>query len=254
MNEILVSVITPCFTAEKYLENTFNCLLKQTHQNWEWIVVDDLSRDNSWLLLNKIASRDSRVRIYQNPKNSGASVSRNKGLDESRGEYVAFLDADDEWLESKLEVQLKFMIDNKIALSCHDYVMMSEQGENLRPVNSAFDLVSQVQLRAFNPIATSFVMLKKSAIGDLRFDPSLRRRQDWVFWYELLGRIGKGYFLHQHLGRYRKDSANSISSNKFKMAQLQWKIYREYFKQSYPEAVRSLIQYVSYGVKKHYLK
>jgi len=250
----LVSIVTPCYNAEKYLSNTFRSLLSQSHENWEWIVTDDRSIDSSWSILQAIAGKDKRVRIFQNNSNSGASASRNNSLKESRGKYIAFLDADDEWFSKKIERQLRFMQENQASFTCHNYVMMTESGEDVKPVRSEFSTVTQFELRAFNPIATSFVMVKKEVIGELRFDLSLRRRQDWVFWYNILERVGKCYMIPEILGRYRKDSAHSISKNKFKMAQLQWMIYRKYFGLSWAEAMRSLYSYFRYGVTKHYLK
>ena len=252
LDRILISIITPCFSAEKYLLGTYASIKSQSHQNWEWIVVDDRSTDRSWEILYGLQQSDPRIRIFQNEINSGTAASRNRGIDEARGEFIAFLDADDEWTEEKLERQLGFMISSDEKFSCHDYFMMSEGGVVFQDVRAPFDIVTDKELRAFNPIATSFVMIKKSCIGHMRFDPNLRRRQDWVFWHEILKSSTKAVFLHEMLGKYRKDSANSISKNKFHMARLQWTIYRGYFKQNVLESVMSLVRYALYAFKKHY--
>ena len=254
MSETLISLITPCYNAEKYLAKTFLSLESQSYKNWEWIVIDDCSRDGSLALLQQIGDKDRRVRIFQNTINSGPSVSRNKGIDEARGEYIAFIDSDDEWFPEKLVSQLQFMQINHVGLTCHNYIIMSEKGVDIKPVRSEFSTVTKDLLQTFNPIATSFVMVKKEVIGKLRFDETLWRRQDWVFWYKLLERVEKCYIIPEILGRYRKDSVHSISKNKFKMAQLQWMIYRRYFNLTLFQSLMAFISYMKYGISKHYLK
>src|SRR5690554_2489854 len=124
-----VSIITPNFNSSKYIESTYQSIKVQSYSNWEWIVVDDCSSDSSWDILTKISDKDRRVRVFKNEVNSGASVARNKGLDNSEGDFIAFLDIDDEWLPSKLEIQLDFMEREKVPVSCHSYMMMREDGE-----------------------------------------------------------------------------------------------------------------------------
>lgn len=248
----LISIISPNFNSSKYIESTYRSICAQTYLNWEWIVIDDCSADESWEILNKIAGSDKRVRVYKNEVNSGASVARNKGLDNSQGEMIAFLDIDDEWLPEKLEMQLKFMRDTQAVASCHSYMMMKENGEEFKKIDMPKEVTSN-QLEALCPLATSFMMIDRKVIGNLRFNVSLRRRQDWIFWYEILkqGHVCKG--LDTVLGRYRKDSINSISKNKFKMAFIQWRLYRSYFKFSLIKSVICFFKYSTYGVIKHYL-
>jgi len=224
----------------------------QTYKNWEWIVVDDCSTDSSEEILKKIAEFDQRVKVYKNQVNSGASVARNKGLDQSSGEIIAFLDIDDEWLPSKLEQQIDFMKKENVMVSCHSYMMMRENGDVFKQISVPNEVTSS-HLEALCPLATSFMMLDKKVIGDLRFNTSLRRRQDWIFWYEILkqGYVCKG--LDIILGKYRKDSVNSISKNKFKMALIQWKLYRNYFGFNLIKSIVCFFKYSTYGISKHYL-
>ncbi len=245
-----ITIITPCFNASRYLEATFCSVIAQTFQDWEWIIVDDLSQDGSWQILESFKLKDDRIRIFQNSVNSGASVSRNKGLDEAMGEYIAFLDADDLWMPNKLEKQLNFMAENELKMTCHSYQMMNNQHST--PIRLPH-VVRLENIKAYNPLATSFMMVKRDLLNDLRFDPSARRRQDWIFWYHLIEKQGKCVNLSDILGIYRKDSVSSISKNKIKMAFIQWKLYRTYFKQGLFESILSFVKYAIYGITKHYL-
>src|SRR5690606_921167 len=104
-----ISIITPCYNASKFLLETYESIKAQTYMDWEWIVVDDCSTDHSWEMLQKFSEEDTRVKIFQNEKNLGAAVTRNKCLAEAQGEYYAFLDSDDLWHQEKLKTQIEFM-------------------------------------------------------------------------------------------------------------------------------------------------
>jgi teichuronic acid biosynthesis glycosyltransferase TuaG len=247
-----ISIITPVFNASKYIPTVYKSLCAQTFSDWEWVVIDDCSTDDSFPLIKRLTENDPRVKVFQNDKNSGPSVSRNRGLDVSSGIFIAFIDADDLWLPSKLERQLQFMQNHRADFSCHNYEIMSESGAFIRNVRIP-SLVGTYELKAFNPIATSFVMIKKSIIGTNRFDPTLKRRQDWVFWYYLAKKNHVCLGLQENLGRYRRDSVHSISKNKFHMAWLQWTMYRKYFHFGILKSAFSFLRYAWYGFSKHYL-
>lgn len=249
----LVSIITPVFNASKYLDQIFRCLQSQSHSDWEWLAVDDCSTDDSYNILQTCAMMDSRVNIFKNNKNSGPSHSRNCGLDHAQGEYIAFLDADDLWSPSKLERQILFMQEKGITFSCHDYGIISDSGNPIKTVHMPV-VVTSKELEAYNPLATSFIMIKKSVLNAKKFDPNLRRRQDWVFWYHIAKAGNQCISLNENLGKYRKDSVHSISRNKFYMAFIQWNMYRTYFHQGFFRSLISFIRYAFYGTTKHYLK
>ncbi len=248
----LISVVTPVYNAEKYLEDVYNSLSEQSHQDWEWLVTEDCSSDNSFEMLKSIAERDPRVKLSRNNENSGAAVARNVSLERASGEYVAFLDADDCWLPNKLEKQLAFMLKTNSTFCCHNYHMIDETGKFMKEVGVP-EYVKFENLLAYNPLGISFVMLKRSVIGDIRFDVTLKRRQDWVFWYHLIQKEKVCHSTSEVLGSYRKDSIHSISKNKFHMALIQWKMYRNYFHLGFFRSIKSFLQYATYGITKHYL-
>ena len=119
MEKGLVSIIMPSYNAEKYISAAIESVRKQTYSNWELIIVDDCSKDNTLEIVRGI--QDERIRLYQNETNSGAAVSRNKALREARGEWIAFLDADDLWVPEKLDEQIKFMVENGYDFTYTDY-------------------------------------------------------------------------------------------------------------------------------------
>lgn len=106
----LVSIVTPCYNAERYIADTIASVQAQTYTKWEMMVVDDCSTDNSAEVIKRLAREDSRIKYFKTDKPSGSPTKpRNIALDKARGEYIAFLDADDLWLPQKLEEQLAFM-------------------------------------------------------------------------------------------------------------------------------------------------
>jgi teichuronic acid biosynthesis glycosyltransferase TuaG len=124
----LISVITPCYNSARYIGQTIESVLAQTYQNWEMIIVDDCSTDNSFQLAREYAEKDKRIRVYRQEQNSGAALARNKAIMESHGKYVAFLDSDDLWLPEKLEKQLRFMRENGSDFSFTEYEHIIDNG------------------------------------------------------------------------------------------------------------------------------
>ena len=107
-----ISIITPAYNCEKYLEQSVDSVLSQTWQDWELLIIDDCSKDNTYALMQKIAKKDKRIRILQNPQNSGAAATRNNGVRQAAGEWIAFIDSDDLWEPDKLEKQMALSAKN----------------------------------------------------------------------------------------------------------------------------------------------
>jgi len=122
----LVSIVTPAFNSEGFMATTIESVIHQTYKNWELIIIDDRSTDNTVALVQEYAQNDNRIKCFVNEVNSGAGVSRNNGLKQAKGRYIAFLDSDDLWKENKLEMQILFMLENKAPISFTSYTI--EQG------------------------------------------------------------------------------------------------------------------------------
>ena len=129
----LVSIITPMYNSEAYIEETIKSVIDQSYDKWEMLIIDDGSIDNSINIVKGYVKRDKRIKLIEKEKNQGAAITRNIGIKESIGRYIAFLDSDDLWMPTKLEDQIIFMTNNKAVLSYSSYEKIDEF-ENIRGI------------------------------------------------------------------------------------------------------------------------
>lgn len=223
----LVSIITPIYNCENLLPQTLDCVLNQTYKNWEMILVDDCSIDNSASIIKKYAKKDSRIKYFKLEHNSGAAMARNKALEKSKGRFIAYLDADDLWKPEKLEKQISFMLEKKIAFSCTDYEKIREDGSSLNKIIKIPERVNYNLFLRNTIIQTVGVMIDTNITGkELLIMPNIRRRQDAATWCQLLKAGFDCYEVPENLSYYRVVS-NSLSSNKFKAVKMNWYWYRK---------------------------
>ncbi len=223
----LISIITASYNSSDELLHTYNSIKKQSFLNWEWLVTDDCSCDDTYKLLEDISFNDIRVKIFKNNENSGAAVSRNNSIGNANGDFIAFIDSDDLWEPDKLEKQLAFM-GGDIDFSFTAYDLIDEQGEPLSQTvdaNQKGSFSYEDMLRKRATLGCSTVMLRRSAFADISM-PLLRTGQDYATWLKLLKTGKKAHLLNEVLAHYRI-MPNSISRNKFKKAKRQWQIYRK---------------------------
>lgn len=242
---VLVSIITPVYNSEKYIGETIKSVLSQTHENWEMIIADDCSKDNTAKVINQFS--DPRIKYFKLEKNAGAAVARNKALERAKGRYIAFLDADDMWKSDKLEKQLNFMIENKVEFSFTGYEILRDEGNKVIKIPQK---LNYSQFMKNTVIGTLTVMLDKESVGEVRL-VNVKKDHDSMTWAKLLreGHIAHG--LNESLAYYRKVNG-SISNDKFKAAKNHWNNCRNIEKLS---AVKCLYYFFFYGinaVKKHY--
>lgn len=223
----LVSIVTSTYNSSSEVIHTYKSILSQTFLNWEWIVTDDCSNDDTFEILKSMAEKDMRVKVLKNINNSGAAVSRNKSLKQANGVFIAFIDSDDIWLPNKLEKQVKFMEESSVDFSFTAYELISKDGDELgQQVDIHLkDFVNyEDMLKKKATLGCSTVMLRKGAFDDISM-PLLRTGQDYATWLKLL-KTTNAYPLTDVLTQYRI-LPNSISRNKIKKAKRQWQIYRE---------------------------
>ena len=250
-NTHLVSIITPSYNSAKYVVQTIESVLAQTYQNWEMIIVDDCSTDDSIDVIQSFVKKDNRIKLYQLGKNSGAAVARNKAIELAQGSFIAFLDSDDLWTSDKLEKQIEFMQKNNLILSYTGYEIMDEfgnkTGEFVPPTKLSYkDLLKTCSIGCLTAIYNADILGKV-------YMPVVRKRQDYALWLKILRQGYMAYGMTEILARYRIHSS-SISANKINAAQYQWKIYRECEKLNLIKSCYYFIQYAVHGVIKHKFK
>lgn len=211
MNNDLVSVITPSYNCADFIEKTIASVQKQTYQNWEMLITDDCSIDNSVEIISKISESDPRVKLFVLSENFGAGVARNNSITHAQGKYIAFLDSDDMWMPEKLEKQIAFMKEKQCELSYTSYMTIDEHdkltGIVLAPNRHTFS-----QNKCDDKVGFSTAIYDVDKLGK-RFMPTIRKRQDWAFVMSILKDCKVSYGIKQPLGYYRKGQA-SLSKNK----------------------------------------
>ena len=204
----LVSIITPSWVCGKFIGETIKSVQAQTYQNWELLVQDDCSTDNTREVVAAFAQNDSRIKYECNSVNSGAAITRNNALRGASGRWVAFLDSDDLWLPEKLERQLEFMVQNGYAFSYHEYTEMSEDGTPLGVYVSGKKKVSKFDMFACCWPGCLTVMYERDKIGLVQIN-DVRKNNDTALWLKVV-RKAPCYLLKDNLARYRR-RANSIT-------------------------------------------
>ena len=237
--EPLVSIITPLYNSEKYIAETIESVLAQTYSNWEMIIVDDCSKDNSTKIVEEYQKKDRRIKLYRNEINKGVSYTRNRAIDLSQGKYIAFLDSDDLWKKEKLEKQIKFMEEKNVVLSYTAYEKINEDGSKRGEVRVP-DKLDYEELLKNCLIGFLTAIYRKEELKDFKFINS--KAEDYIFWLSILKRINYAYGLNEILASYRVLN-NSRSSNKIDIVKFHWKIYRKIEKLS---LLRSIYYYFIY--------
>lgn len=227
MEKNLISIVVPVYNAEKFLTDTINTVLSQTYENWELIFIDDKSTDRSKEIIREFSDKNKKIKLIENKENSGAAVSRNIGIKEAKGEYIAFLDADDLWKQEKLEKQLKFMKERNCAFSFTGYEFANEDGVgNDRKVKIP-EKINYRQALKNTTIWTSTVLINIESLGkELVKMPNVRRGQDTATWWKILKTGIDAYGINEVLAYYRRTN-ESLSANKLKALKRTWNLYRK---------------------------
>ena len=242
--EPLISIITPLYNSEKYIGETIESVLNQTYKNWEMLIVDDCSKDDGVKVANEYVMRDKRIKLFENEKNEGVSLTRNKAIELANGKYIAFLDSDDLWKKEKLEKQISFMEENNIEVSYTGYEKMNEDG-SLRGEIKVPEKLDYKELLKNCLINCVSGIYKKEKFKIFRFKKT--KAEDYIFWLEILKQIGYAYGIQESLAYYRV-SNNSRSSNKLDIVRFHWKIYRKYEELSFFRALYYYFIYIKRGI------
>ena len=225
-----VSVIMPAYNCGKFIGESIRSVQAQTYENWELLIVDDVSTDDTAEVVAAFLG-DDRIRYYCLQENGGPAAARNEALRRAQGDYIAFLDSDDIWMPEKLEHQLAFMKKNGYFFTCTGYKKTNEAGAPLGI--QVIPRTSADYWKAFflgNPIGNSTVIYDRRHFGDRQIPP-IRKRNDFALWLQLLREGDACYGMEDVLMAYRVRN-DSISSKKIRLAKYQWELYRHIEKKS----------------------
>jgi len=220
----LVSIITPTYNSARFIEETISSVLAQTYRNWEMIIFDDGSTDNSVTIIDRQIQKDSRIKLFRCEKNKGVTYARNKAIELATGEFIAFLDSDDLWMESKLQQQLTFMQKNNYDFSYTQYCIIDEKGSNVSRWLPKTKKVNYKDMLKTCSIGCLTVILRKESFIDLDF-PDSKLCQDYALWLKLLKDVEFAYCLNEKLAKYRIVNS-SLSRDKLRKLKSQWDVYR----------------------------
>ncbi len=220
-----ISVITPTYNCGGFIGKTIESVQAQTYENWEMIIVDDCSTDDTKTVVKKYSESDPRIKYYCLKENSGAAVARTTAMEKASGAYMAFLDSDDLWSKEKLKKQLDFMKSSNANFSCTAYEQIDEQGNRLNKIIKAPQKIDYNRLLLDCPVGNSTVMYNAERMG--RFTvPNIRKRNDDALWLKMLKKEKYIFSMPEVLMQYRIRK-NSISSNKLKVIKYHWILYRD---------------------------
>ena len=251
MDRPLVSIVTPVYNSAKYITETVKPVQDQTYDHWEMILVDDGSKDESVAIINEMASRDQRVKLLINERNSGPAYSRNRGIEEASGSFLTFIDSDDLWFPEFLSTSIQMCMINN-----YEFVFSSYQrrDEELKPLLKDFIVPDRVSYRDLLKTCsisclTAFVDLRRMG---KKYMPDIPKRQDWGLWLDFLKEVDYAYGIKQPLAIYRMRE-NSVSSGKFSLIPHVWKVYRKVEKLNFFYSLYLINCWAFEGFKKYYI-
>lgn len=250
MQDSLVSIITPAYNAEKYIAETIESVLNQTYQNWEMLIVNDCSKDNTERIVQDYIKKDKRIKIINLKQNSGAAVARNEAIKNAKGRYVAFLDSDDIWKKEKLQKQIEFMKRNDYAFTFTEYQYLKKNPEEEERIIKIPNSLCYEESLKNTIIGCLTVVIDRKQTGNF-YMPLVRAGQDHLTWWLIMKRGFKAYGLKENLAEYRR-TENSISRNRLTAIKRHWALYRNYEGLSLMKSMYCFIFYAINAIKKHY--
>lgn len=230
----LVSIIMPLHNTEDFVVQSVNSVINQTYSQWELLIIDDCSTDDSVKKVKEFQDVDDRISLFENKINLGAAKTRNYGIKKAKGRFIAFLDSDDQWDSSKLEKQISFMIKNNYDLTYTYYRHVDETGKFKMNIVDIPRQLAYKSLLKKNYIGCLTAVYDSNSLGKI-YMPDILKRQDFALWLKILKKVDYAYCYNEILASYTL-RGGSVSSNKFKLIKYNWNLYRNVEKFSIPKS------------------
>ena len=245
----LVSIITPSYNSAKFIAETIQSVQNQTYLNWEMIIVDDGSSDETENVVLSIIQNDNRIQFYKLNQNSGPAVARNTGIEKASGSYMTFIDADDIWFPTFIENNIKTIQETGISFVFSSYRRANEELEFVYSDFIVPHKVSYTDILKSNSISclTAFLDIKK--LGK-KFMPLIRKRQDMGLWLNYLKVIPFAHGIQETQAIYRIRE-NSLSRKKSDLIKYQWHFYREVEKLNVFKSIYYMLHWMYRGFMKY---
>lgn len=248
IEEELCSVIMPAYNCEKYIAEAIESVLNQNYTNWELIIINDCSTDNTEQIIKSYQQKDRRIKLINLTQNRGVANARNIGIRNAEGKYIAFLDADDIWQKEKLYKQIQLLESINADITYTAYMMIDDTGKKIKERRIKETQYLKDLLKE-NSIIFSSVVCKKGSIANKKFK-SEWYHEDYVFLLDLAKASKKFRGLNENLMQYRVHQSGR-SFNKQIAAKYRWKIYRKYLNMSFLQSLYYFVVYAWNGIRKY---
>ena len=248
MNYELVSIITPTYNCGRYIEETIKSVINQTYKNWEMIIIDDCSTDNTKSIVEEYQKKYSNIIYHILEKNSGAAVARNIAIKMAKGKFIAFLDSDDLWHEEKLEKQINFMKQNDYNFTYTNYIEIDESGNPKgRKVTGPKKITTNRMFNYCWPGCLT-VMYNVEKVGLIQIE-NIRKNNDYAIWLKVCKK-SNCYLLDEELAMYRKRNGSISNHNYMELIKWHYKLYKEAEHKNYIYSIFNTFRNMIFGIYK----
>lgn len=223
----LVSVIMPSHNSETYISESINSVINGNYENYELLIADDNSNEETQQILQKYAKNNNRIKIINLPKNkTGAAHARNAAIEQASGKYISFLDSDDVWKKDKLTKQINFMQEHNIDFCYSDYEYIDEKSKKTNLIRRCPKKMSYLRMLIGCSIGCLTVIYNAEKIGKIKI-PDIKKRNDYALWCLILKKAKKGEKCPGILAEYRKTNSSLSSGNKTYLIKYHYSLHRK---------------------------
>ena len=248
MKEDLVSIITPTYNCGNYIEETINSVINQTYKNWEMIIIDDCSTDNTKSIVEEYQKKYPNIKYHILENNSGAAVARNMAIKMAKGKFIAFLDSDDLWDKEKLEKQINFMKQNDYNFTYTNYEEIDEKSNSINKFVTGPKKITKLGMYNYCWPGCLTVMYNAEKVGLIQIE-NLPKNNDYAIWLKVIKK-SNCYLLDENLARYRIRAGSISNNSKIKLIKYHYLLFRQGEKMNVISSTLNMIRNLFFGVIK----